>query len=115
MAVAHEFDPYKLSSPRVFLLRMLVFCVLAAFLVLILHEQIRRAFLANPGLNGLIFGVLLALATTRFLERLLFAVQPTDLLTFVLVSVLLGGIALLACWIPARRAAALDPASTLRS
>lgn len=58
MAVAHEFDPYKLSSPRVFLLRMLVFCVLAAFIVLILHEQIRRAFLANPGLNGLIFGVL---------------------------------------------------------
>ena len=58
MATAHEFDPYKLSSPRVFLLRMVVFCVLAAFLVLILHEQIRRAFLANPGLNGLIFGVL---------------------------------------------------------
>lgn len=58
MAVAHEFDPYKLSSPRVFLLRMLVFIVLTAFLVLILHEQIRRAFLANPGLNGLIFGVL---------------------------------------------------------
>jgi hypothetical protein len=58
MAVAHEFDPYKLSSPRVFLLRMLVFIVLTAFLVLILHEQIQRAFLANPGLNGLIFGVL---------------------------------------------------------
>jgi hypothetical protein len=58
MAVVHEFDPYKLSSPRVFLLRMLVFCVLSGFLVLILHEQIRRAFLANPGLNGLIFGVL---------------------------------------------------------
>ena len=37
---------------------MLVFVVLVGFLVLILHEQIRRAFLANPGLNGLIFGVL---------------------------------------------------------
>jgi membrane associated rhomboid family serine protease len=57
MAVA-EFDPYKLSSPRAFLLRMLVFVLLVGFLVLILHEQIRRAFLANPGLNGLIFGVL---------------------------------------------------------
>jgi hypothetical protein len=57
MSVA-EFDPYKLSSPRAFLLRMLVFVVLVGFLVLILHEQIRRAFLANPGLNGLIFGVL---------------------------------------------------------
>ena len=57
MAVA-EFDPYKLSSPRAFLLRMLVFVLLVGFLVLILHEQIRRAFLSNPGLNGLIFGVL---------------------------------------------------------
>ncbi|BCJ89842.1 hypothetical protein IZ6_05770 [Terrihabitans soli] len=53
-----DFDPYKLSSPRGFLLRMLLFVLLVGFIVLILHEQIRRAFLANPGLNGLIFGVL---------------------------------------------------------
>lgn len=57
MAVA-EFDPYKLSSPRGFLVRMLVFILLVGFLGVILHEQIRRAFMANPGLNGLIFGVL---------------------------------------------------------
>ncbi|MGQ4273501.1 flagellar motor protein MotA [Terrihabitans sp. B22-R8] len=57
MSVA-EFDPYKLSSPRVFLLRMVVFLVLAAFVALVLYEQIFRAFMANPGLNGLIFGVL---------------------------------------------------------
>jgi hypothetical protein len=54
----HEFDPYKLSSPRGFLLRMLLFVVLVGFIALILHEQILRAFMANPGLNGLIFGVL---------------------------------------------------------
>jgi hypothetical protein len=57
MSVA-EFDPYKLSSPRMFLLRMVVFLVLVAFVALVLYEQIWRAFLSNPGLNGLIFGVL---------------------------------------------------------
>jgi putative ABC transport system permease protein len=41
-------------------------------------------------------------------------VKPTDPLTFVAVSVLLTGIALLACWIPARRAANLNPAVALR-
>src|ERR1700742_3743553 len=53
-----DYDPYKLSSPRGFLLRMLLFVLLVGFIVLILHEQIKRPFLANPGLNGLIFGVL---------------------------------------------------------
>ena len=49
----------RLSSPRVFLLRMLVFLILAGFVALILYRQIAVAFMANPGLNGLIFGVLL--------------------------------------------------------
>ena len=49
----------KLSSPRVFLLRMMVFMILAGFVVLILYRQIATAFMANPGLNGLILGVLL--------------------------------------------------------
>lgn len=53
-----DYDPYKLSSPRGFLFRMLLFVLLVGFIALILHEQIRRAFMANPGLNGLIFGVL---------------------------------------------------------
>jgi hypothetical protein len=53
-----DYDPYKLSSPRGFLLRMLLFVLLVGFIALILHEQIKRAFLSNPGLNGLIFGVL---------------------------------------------------------
>lgn len=54
-----ELDPYKLSSPRVFLLRMSIFLALAGFVALILNQQIRQAFLANPGLNALIFAVLI--------------------------------------------------------
>ena len=56
---AADLDPYRLSSPRIFLVRMAVFIILAAFIALILYKQIAQAFLANPGLNGLIFGVLL--------------------------------------------------------
>jgi MotA/TolQ/ExbB proton channel family len=52
-------DPYRLSSPRIFLVRMLAFLILAGFVALILYKQIIRAFMANPGLNGLILGVLL--------------------------------------------------------
>src|SRR5215469_6656473 len=55
----HDIDPFKVSSPRIFLVRMLVFLVLAALLVFILQSQIRAAFLANPFLNALIIGVLL--------------------------------------------------------
>ena len=52
------FDPHKLSSPRIFLVRMLVFLVLGGLIALILHRQIIAAFMSNPGLNGLILGVL---------------------------------------------------------
>jgi hypothetical protein len=48
----------NLSSPRIFLLRMLVFLILIGFIGLILYRQIGTAFMANPGLNGLIAGVL---------------------------------------------------------
>jgi hypothetical protein len=48
----------KLSSPRIFLVRMLVFLILCALIVVVLYRQIWTAFLANPGLNGLIAGVL---------------------------------------------------------
>ncbi len=53
-----KYDPHKLSSPRIFLVRMLVFLVLGGLIGLILHRQIIEAFMSNPGLNGLIFGVL---------------------------------------------------------
>jgi hypothetical protein len=54
----HDIDPFKVSSPRMFLVRMLVFLILAGLLVVILHGQILTAFWANPGLNLLIIGVL---------------------------------------------------------
>src|SRR5437899_12967023 len=57
--MARDLDPFKLSSPRIYLVRMLVFLILCALLVVVLYKQIWIAFLANPGLNGLIIGVLL--------------------------------------------------------
>src|SRR6516225_2690594 len=56
--MAHDIDPFKLSSPRIFLVRMLVFLVLCSLVVVVLYKQIWTAFLANPGLNALIIGVL---------------------------------------------------------
>ncbi len=56
--MARDFDPFKLSSPRIFLVRMLVFLILVALLAVVLYKQIWAAFLANPGLNALILGVL---------------------------------------------------------
>jgi hypothetical protein len=67
-------DAYRLSSPAIFLLRMAVFLALAGFVAFVLHEQISKAFFANPGLNGLIlgveaFGILLALVQVARLFR----------------------------------------------
>jgi membrane associated rhomboid family serine protease len=56
--MARKYDPNKLSSPRIFLVRMLVFLVLCALVGVVLYRQILGAFMANPGLNGLIIGVL---------------------------------------------------------
>jgi hypothetical protein len=57
--MAQELDPLKLSSPRIFLVRMLVFVILCGLVATVLYRQIWVAFLANPGLNALILGVLL--------------------------------------------------------
>ena len=56
--MAREFDPYKLSSPRIFLVRMVIFLIIAAFVPLVLYREVADAFMSNPGLNGLILGVL---------------------------------------------------------
>jgi hypothetical protein len=56
--MADPLDTHRLSSPRIFLLRMAVFLILAAFVALILYRAIIEAFKANPGLNGVIIGVL---------------------------------------------------------
>ena len=56
--MTRELDPLKLSSPRIFLLRMLVFVVLCGLVTVLLHKQIEFAFMANPALNSLIILVL---------------------------------------------------------
>src|SRR5436190_6859411 len=56
--MARDLDPFKLSSPRIFLVRMMVFLILCALVIVVLHKQIVVAFMANPGLNALIVAVL---------------------------------------------------------
>ena len=56
-----------------------------------------------------------AAALSRYLESLVFDVSPTDPLTFGAMVLLLAGTGLVACWLPARRASAIDPAETIRS
>jgi predicted permease len=94
------------------------------------HELgIRMALGANSGnvliiligqglrlvLIGLGLGLAAAFAITRTLSSVLYGVQPTDLLTFAGVSLLLGCVAILASYIPARRAASIDPMQALRA
>lgn len=68
----------------------------------------------KPALIGMAGGLAAALALTRFLAALLYGVRPADPATLAAVTLLLGTIALLACYIPARRATALDPLTALR-
>jgi putative ABC transport system permease protein len=63
---------------------------------------------------GLAIGVAGAFALTRVLGKLLYGVTPTDSMTFILVSLLLIAVGLLACYIPARRATKIDPMAALR-
>ena len=63
---------------------------------------------------GIVFGLAGALALTRFLRSLLFEIKPNDPTTFMGVAILLMIVALLACYIPARRAMRVDPMVALR-
>jgi putative ABC transport system permease protein len=65
-------------------------------------------------LIGLAIGAAGALGLTRFVRSLLFEIKPTDPATFVAVSLILASVALLACYIPARRAMRVDPMVALR-
>jgi putative ABC transport system permease protein len=73
-----------------------------------------RSGLGLTGL-GLLIGLAGAVLATRGIEAMLFGVTRLDPVTYFGVLVLLAGVALLACWIPARRAMGVDPATTLRS
>ena len=69
---------------------------------------------ANLALVGVAAGLGASWALTRWIESLLFGVSPTDRVTFVIIALLLIAVALLACYIPARRAAKVDPMIALR-
>ena len=69
---------------------------------------------AAPVVAGIAAGIGLALALSAVLESIVFGVDPRDPVTLTIVSLLLFVAALIAIWIPARRAAALDPLSSLR-
>ena len=66
-------------------------------------------------LVGIGMGIAAGFALTRFLSNLLFEVKPQDPLTFLAVSLVMLAVALLSCYVPARRATAVDPANVLRT
>jgi predicted permease len=65
-------------------------------------------------LAGVVVGLLAAYGATRLIKSLLYGVSATDPLTFIMIALLLLMVALLACWIPARRATRIDPLQALR-
>jgi putative ABC transport system permease protein len=64
--------------------------------------------------SGVLAGVVLAMLLSRVLRTFLFEVQPSDPATLLVVAALFVGVALLACWVPVRRAAKVDPLEALR-
>jgi ABC-type antimicrobial peptide transport system permease subunit len=65
-------------------------------------------------LIGVLSGSAAALALTRLMKSLLFAVSATDPLTYIVIALLLTTVAFLACWVPARRATKVDPIIALK-
>jgi putative ABC transport system permease protein len=68
----------------------------------------------RPGFLGLVIGFTVCAAASRLMSAMLYGISPLDPLTFGGVSLLLSGIALLASYIPSRRAIRVDPMETLR-
>jgi ABC-type antimicrobial peptide transport system permease subunit len=89
-------------------IRMALGAQIRDVLRLIIGEGVKLA------LVGLLIGFGGAWALTRLMKNLLFGVSPTDPLTFMAIASLLTFVALLACYIPARRATKVDPLVALR-
>lgn len=85
---------------------------------LALGAQIGDVLVLREGMSlsglGVALGLLASFVLTRLLSSLLFGVSPTDPLTFVAITLLLTVVALLACYVPARRATKIDPLIVLR-
>jgi putative ABC transport system permease protein len=81
----------------------------SAVLALVLRNGLKLAG------AGIVLGLIGAMALTHLLRSLLFGVGPTDPFTLAVVPLVLVSVALLACWLPARRAARVDPMVALRT
>jgi putative ABC transport system permease protein len=82
------------------------------------RAQVERLVVSRSSgliLSGLVLGTLLALSLARLLRGLLFGVEPTNPIAYAAAVVLLATVALVASWVPARRAARLDPIVALRA
>lgn len=80
--------------------------------------RVQRMILQEGGVLlalGLVMGVTIAFLSARVIQGLLFGVAPHDPVTFAAVATVMAAIGILACWIPALRAARIDPAITMRS
>jgi ABC-type antimicrobial peptide transport system permease subunit len=78
----------------------------------VLQLVLKRAMLL--AVIGIGIGIVGAVALTRYLTTLLFGVKPIDVVTFVGVAIVLVAVVLVACLVPARRAAKIDPLEALR-
>jgi ABC-type antimicrobial peptide transport system permease subunit len=78
----------------------------------VVRMVLRRAFILT--LAGIGIGAAASVGLTRLIAQLLFGVTPTDPVTFAAVAMLLAGVALAASYLPARKAAQLDPLRALR-
>jgi ABC-type antimicrobial peptide transport system permease subunit len=76
--------------------------------IMIMREGIRLVAI------GVLVGMTIAMAASRVIQSMLFAISARDAATFVLVPSVLTLVAILACWVPARRATRIDPSTALR-